>query len=62
MAENQIDQPLSKLDSGLIKEALLESVRRGAHGHMDPLSLAESMKAAFSLLDRSIPSEDRCTA
>lgn len=47
---------LSDVDRALIKEAILASVRSGAHGHMDPATLAESLMAAFSLVDSADPS------
>lgn len=53
----------TKVERAEIKQALLESVRSGAHGHMDPHSLAESMLSAFTLLDRlGSPAEDGCKA
>lgn len=47
---------LSDVDRALIKDAILASVRSGAHGHMDPATLAESLMAAFSLVDSADPS------
>lgn len=51
-------QPLSASDASAIKDAILESVRVGAHGHMAPADLADSLKEAFSLLSDPDPSED----
>lgn len=62
LAGRQSDQ-LTREERIQIKDALIESVRSGAHGHMDPLALAESLKAAFSLIDRpGTPAEDGCKA
>lgn len=47
---------LTAEERALIKDAILASVRSGAHGNMDPASLAESLKAAFSLIDSADPS------
>lgn len=47
---------LTAEERALIKDAILASVRSGAHGHMDPASLAESIKAAFSLVEAADPS------
>lgn len=50
--------PLSALELAEIKEAILASVRTGAHGHMTPEDLAASIKAAFSLLSDPDLSEE----
>lgn len=47
---------LTAEERALIKDAILASVRSGAHGNMDPASLAESLIAAFnSLVDDAKP-------
>lgn len=53
---------LTAEERALIKDAILASVRSGAHGHMDPATLAESLMAAFSLVDSADPSAAGRTA
>lgn len=48
--------PMSSGDVSRIKAALIESVRIGAHGSVDPVLVVESLMAAFSSLDSRLPS------
>lgn len=56
----QVKQPkpagMTSEERSMIKDAILASVRSGAHGNMDPTSLAESLKVAFSFIDSADPS------
>lgn len=45
--------PISKSEAESLKSVLLASVSAGAHGAMSPHQLAESLIAAFRLIDES---------
>ena len=46
--------PISKSEAQALKSALLASASAGAHGAMTPHQLAESLIAAFRLIEESV--------